>query len=283
VIATGPFQRAKIPEIAAAVPQSVHQTDAIQYKSPKTLPDGAVLVVGSGSSGCQIADELLRWGRRVYLSLGRHRYAPRRYRGRDVIWWLDALGRFDIPVDTFPDRKYPPPTVMTGAAGGYDLYPRRLGAEGAVLLGRVIGVDDGCIHLADDANPLLEQADKSCADFISAADTLASSLGFPSKSEGEPSPQSQEPIKSIQSLDLRDAGISSIVWAIGYEFDLDWVKLPVLDQSGEPVQTRGVTRCPGVYFLGLHWMHTFRSGLLSYVGQDAAFLADYIDRVGAIS
>jgi putative flavoprotein involved in K+ transport len=276
VIATGPFQRPKIPKIAAVAPESVFQTDPTQYKSPKSLPDGAVLVVGSGASGCQIADELLRSGSRVYLSLGRHRYAPRRYRGRDVIWWLDALGRFDVPVDSFPDRRYPPPIVITGFAGGYDLYPRRLGSEGAVLLGRVIGIDDGRIYLADDANPLLEHADNSCADFISAADNLGDSIGVPATDGDAPPPHPHPPVKPIQSLDLHDEGISSIVWATGYDFDFDWVKLPVLDPSGAPVQTRGITQCPGVYFLGLNWMHTFRSGLLSYVGQDAAFLADHI-------
>ena len=250
VIATGPFQRARIPDIAAEVPPSICQTDAIRYQSPKALPDGAVLVVGSGASGSQIADELLRSGRRVYLSLGRHRYAPRRYRGRDVIWWLDALGRFDVPVDTFPNRTYPPPTVMTGVDGGYDLYPRQIGCDGAILLGRVVGIADGRIFLADDANQLLDQADKSCTDFILAADALADSLGLPPTEGDVPPLQAQPPVRPILSLDLRDAGVTSIVWTTGYGLDFGWIKLPVLDALGLPLQNRGVTRHPGLYFLG---------------------------------
>jgi putative flavoprotein involved in K+ transport len=223
---------------------------------------------------------LLRSGRTVYLSLGRHRYTPRRYRGKDVIWWFSVLGRFDVPVDTFPNRKYPPPTVMTGVAGGYDLYPARMGAEGAILVGRVVGIADGRIFLADDANLLLDQADKSCSDFIAAADDFAERMELPAADRMAPPPHL--PVRPILSLDLNAAGITGIVWATGYYLDFDWVKLPIFDTSGQPLQDRGVTRCPGVYFLGLHWMYTFRSGLLSYVGQDAAFLADQIERTGKI-
>lgn len=277
VVATGPFQRARLPATASQISPSIFQTDAIRYKSPKSLPDGAVLVVGSGSSGSQIADELLRSGRRVYLSLGRHRYVPRRFRGRDIIWWFDALGRFDVPVDTFPNRNYPPPTVMTGVDGGYDLCPRRIGSDGAILLGRVVGMADGHIRLADDANQLLNQADMSCTEFILAAKALGDNMGLPPIDDEVPSLKAGPPVRSILSLDLKDVGVTSIIWTTGYSLDFGWIKLPVLDTHGQPLQNRGVTRYPGLYFLGLHWMHTFRSGLLSYVGQDAAFLAEHID------
>ena len=133
VLATGPFQRPSIPSYAMTVSQDIYQTDTSAYRNPSVLPPGAVLVVGTGNSGCQIADEIQRSGRDVYLSVGRHNRAPRRYRGRDIIWWYEELGRFDVNVDTFPGRRYPPTSIMTGVNGGYDLDPRRLGAEGVKL------------------------------------------------------------------------------------------------------------------------------------------------------
>lgn len=277
VIATGPFHLPAIPQFAAALPSSIVQSDPVRYKSPEQFPPGAVLVVGSGSSGTQVADELLRAGRSVFLSIGRHRYAPRRYRDRDVIWWLDALGRFDVTIDQFPDRKYPPPTVMTGVDGGYDLYPRLLLERGAVLLGRILSCADGVLSLAGDVNTVLSGADKSCREFIAAADLLAEQMGLGGESASwVPSPPKEVPI--IPQLDLSEAGVSTVVWATGYRSDYSWVHLPVFDGRGIPVQIRGITDCSGLYFLGLHWMHTFGSGLLSYVGRDAAHVVDHIAR-----
>lgn len=274
IIATGPFHQPAIPALAKVLPPSIFQVDATRYRSPEQLPAGAVLVVGSGSSGTQIADELLRAGRKVFLSVGRHRYAPRRYLGRDVIWWLIRLGRFDVPIDSFPGRNFPPPTVMTGVDGGYDLYPRALAEMGAVLLGRLRGYANGCLEIGDTVNAVLDAADQSCAEFIAAANGLAATLAMPLSDA--PLPRNSVPVAPIGSVDLQEADIGSVVWATGYRFNFNWVKLPVLDDAGAPVQQRGVTGCPGIYFLGLHWMHTFRSGLLSYVGQDAAFVADHL-------
>ena len=139
VVATGPFQRPLIPQPAHDIPPSVLQTDPTRYRCPAQLPDGAVLVVGSGASGCQIADELLHAGRRVYLSVSRHRRAPRRFRGRDVYWWLEKLGRFAQTIDSFPDRRWPPSTVITGVNGGYNVNVRQLAADGVAVVGRVAG------------------------------------------------------------------------------------------------------------------------------------------------
>lgn len=275
VIATGPFHDVRTPDFASSLPADIFQTDAVRYKSPERLPEGGVLVVGSGSSGTQIADELLDHGRKVYLSVGRHRFTPRRYRGKDVIWWLEKLGRFDVPIDQFPDRKYPPPTVMTGVDGGYDLWPRLLADKGAILLGRVLGCSGGTLAIADDLNRVLAAADQSCRDFLTAADALADSLGLDLAADPWlPAPSSDLP--EIASLRLAEAEITTILWATGYRYDYAWVDLPVFDAHGLPEQRRGVTDCPGVYFLGLHWMHNFRSGILSYVGLDASHLADCI-------
>jgi len=281
VIATGPFQRPLIPDYSAAVPSSVYQTDATRYRSPAELPPGAVLIVGTGNSGCQIADELLHSGRRVFLAVGRHSRAPRRYRGKDLIWWYESLGRFDVSVDTFPGRRYPPTSIMTGINGGYDLDPRRLGGAGVSLLGRVLDINDGTLALADDVEKLLAAADNSYATFIEAADRLAATPAMRSEVDQTEVPAPLPPLRvdNIRRLNLREENIRTIIWTNGFGYSFDWVTLPIFDDKGAPVQQRGVTACPGVYFLGLHWMHTFRSAILSFVGRDASYLADHIDRL----
>ena len=281
VIATGPFQRPVIPDYSRSVPSSVYQTDATHYRNPAELPPGAVLVVGAGNSGCQIADELLRSERRVFLAIGRHGRVPRRYRGKDIIWWYDALGRFDVNIDSFPDRKYPPTIIMTGVAGGYDLDPHRLGSAGVSLLGRVLDINDGILALAGDTEKLLAAAEQRYADFIEAADKLAATPAMRSEVAQieAPAPLPSLRVDDIRRLDLREENVGTILWAGGYGFSFDWVKLPIVDAKGAPVQQRGVTACSGVYFLGLHWMHTFRSAILPFVGRDASYLADHIDQL----
>ena len=281
VIATGPFQRSHIPELAAKLPVGLHQTDASHYRQPAQLPDGAVLVVGSGASGHQIADELLSQGRRVYLSLSRHRRVPRRYRGKDAFWWFEKTGRFNTAIDAFPGHIYPPSTVITGADGGYDINARRFAAKGGNLLGRLTGISDSTLHFGDDASHILDEADRAFADFITAADASVQQSWLDDGVEPAMAlpPIDQTPIDINSALHMRDANITSIVWFTGYRFDFNWVKVPVLSAGGAPVQTRGVTACPGIYFLGLHWMHTFKSGQLPFVGEDAAYVADHIDRL----
>ena len=279
VIATGPFQRARIPELARDLPPSVLQIDPTRYRSPEALPAGAVLVVGSGASGCQIADELLHAGRRVYLAVSRHRRAPRRFRGKDFYWWLEALGRFGQTIDSFPRRQYPPSTVVTGVNGGYDVNVRQLAADGVRVIGRVIGASGPTLAIQANANQVLDEADQAYTGFVTAARQFISDNGIEGQfDQGEPEEPIHLPgVEESDSLNLAMEGINTIIWATGYAYDFDWIKVPVFDGHGRPVQQRGVTPVPGLYFLGLHWMHTFRSGLFSGVGADAEFLADHMD------
>jgi putative flavoprotein involved in K+ transport len=279
VLATGPFQRPFIPRLARDVSPSVLQTDPTRYRNPEDLPEGAVLVVGSGASGCQIADELLQAGRRVFLSVSRHRRVPRRFRGKDVYWWLEQLGRFDQTIDTFPDRRWPPSTVITGVNGGYDVDVRRMAADGVLVVGRVVGATERTLALAANANAILDEADQAYASFLAAAHEfvtkakLQEELADESQADPPPLPAA---LAERDSLDLDQENITTILWATGYAYDYGWVKLPVFDDRGRPVQNRGVTRVPGLYFLGLHWMHTFKSGLCSGVGNDAEYLAEHM-------
>ena len=278
VVATGPFQRPLIPGLSRDVLPSVLQTDPTRYRCPAQLPDGAVLVVGGGASGCQIADELLRAGRRVYLSVSRHRRVPRRFRGKDVTWWLEKMGRFAQTIDSFPNRQWPPSVVVTGVNGGYDVNVRQLAVDGVAVVGRVTAASGGTVAIAANANQILDAADAACADFLAAAREFAAKGGQEELAEEESADPTGLPpaVDEVDSLDLARQNITTIIWATGYAYDFGWVMVPVFDEHGRPVQHRGTTQRPGMYFLGLHWMHTFKSGLFSGVGSDAEYLAEHM-------
>ena len=285
VVATGPFQRPRVPEMSQGVAPSVLQTDPTQYRRGEELPDGAVLVIGSGASGCQIGDELLRAGRTVFLSVSRHRRVPRRYRGKDVYWWLERMGRFAQPIDTFPGREWPPSTVVTGVSGGYDVDVRSMAAEGIRVLGRVIGRFG---RYADGRQGRKRRPRRSrCV-----VRRVPGGRQGVCKREPGVDPAEQEDVApaslplmvpEISSLDLRRERVSAIIWATGYEYDYSWLRLPVFDRRGRPLHQRGVSPVPGLYFLGLHWMHTFRSGLFSGVGADAEYLAEQIEQASGVA
>ncbi|UVC11589.1 NAD(P)-binding domain-containing protein [Rhizobium sp. TH2] len=279
VVATGPFQRPLVPGISSRLPARIAQIHAADYRNPETLPSGAVLVVGSGASGCQIAEELLSAGRTVYLSISRHRRVPRRYRGRDLFWWLTELGRFDVTIDSFPDRRPLPTALITGVNGGYDVDLRRFAANGGHVLGYLRGTDGEQLHFNGNAEQLLSEADSTYSDFVLAAENHVAARGLDLPPAEPPSSRHTRHIGSIEpvlNLDAAASGIKTVIWATGYEYDYRWIDMDLFDAQGAPKQQRGVTDCPGLYFLGLHWMHTLKSGLFFGVGEDAAFIAEHI-------
>ena len=275
VIATGPYQRALMPDLLRD--HAIFQLHASRYQNPQQLPDGAVLVVGAGASGAQIAEELSRAGRDVYLSVGRHTRLPRRYRGRDLMWWFDALGYLRrTPEERGPPRPYP---TISGAYGGHTIDLRRFAADGIVLLGRLQSVHQGTTHFAGDLAEQLAYGDAAYAEFLGFADEYVQQHGL----ELPPDPAAREKLpdpvcvsEPLQQLDLAAAGINSVIWATGYGVDFGWIDLPVLDGRGEPRHVSGVTEMPGLYFLGLPWMVTVNSSFLAGVGDDAAALAAHI-------
>jgi putative flavoprotein involved in K+ transport len=274
VVATGPYQRPLIPPMFGNEIGLV-QVHASGYRNPDQLPYGAVLVVGSGASGSQIAEELCRADRQVYLSVGRHTRLPRRYRGRDLVWWLSAMG-LDRDETRRSDRANP---VFTGAFGGNTVDFRRFAAEGITLLGRTQAVNDGVLSIAPDLSKRLAYGDGAYAYFLDLADThiRQQALDMPEDHlarEVFPDPLClTEPLRQI---DLRASGISSVVWATGYQFDFGWIDMPVLDPGSVPVHKQGITKVPGMYFLGLPWLSSLSSSFLSGVGDDAARLAEHI-------
>jgi putative flavoprotein involved in K+ transport len=276
VVATGPYQRAIIP---AALPEAIglYQVHASRYANPQQLPDGAVLVVGAGASGAQIAEELLRAGRRVYLSVGRHTRLPRRYRGHDLIWWLREMGIDRTPVEQRgPSRLLP---VISGAYGGHTIDFRRFADEGVTLLGRIAKAHDGVLEIASDLADSLAAGDATYAGFLDRADAHveAAKLNLPADAAARARrPDPPCVTAPLRHLELPAHGISAVIWATGYGVDFGWIDIPVFNPQGEPIHIRGISQVPGLYFLGLQWLARMNSSFLSGVGDDAAVLADDI-------
>jgi putative flavoprotein involved in K+ transport len=244
------------------------------------LPEGAVLVVGSGQSGAQIAEELHRSGRKVYLSVSRAGRAPRRYRGRDVMDWFRLFGLFDQTVDQLdsPSERFDAHPHISGRDGGKTINLRRLGREGVILLGKVDGAKDECIFLAPDLDQNLHAADSFAEQLCRMIDRRVAAMGIdaPQPAATETLSENWAPSEVLHELSLADAGISVVVWATGYSFDFSWIEAPVFDAFGYPIQQQGITACPGLYFAGLHWLHKFKSGLLYGVAEDAEHVARHI-------
>ncbi len=277
VVATGIFQNPRIPA-NVRVPSSVHRLHSSEYRNPKALPPGAVLVVGSGQSACQIAEELYQSGRKVYLSIGTTGRAPRRYRGKDITHWLDAIGFFDRTVDKLPSRRarFSGAPHVSGRDGGHNLNLHQFARDGVILLGRLQGSRDGKILLAPDLKEMLARGDKFEADLLKTIDGLIENNGVDAPQESVQQLRDGYGAPDITELDLKAEGITTILWASGFHFDYSMVKSPVFDQDGFPIQRGGVTDQPGLYFAGLPWMDAFKTGLLLGVGDNARSVATHI-------
>jgi putative flavoprotein involved in K+ transport len=281
VIATGQREKGVIPPFSSDVPNDIRQLHSSAYRNAGELPAGAVLVVGSGASGFQIAEDLHQNGRQVYVCMGRHRRLARRYRGHDYAWWAFKLGIFERRRAEVPAISQPF-ALLTGINGGYEADWRALASKGIVLLGRLRAVKEARLELAADLEDNLARGEEWLANFKRSVDDYVAKnkLDVPEQSTPPDSRASLDGSASapILELDLRAAGITSIIWATGFGNEYGWLKLPLLDERREPVHERGVTRFPGIYFLGLRWLYKQKSGFLSFGGpaEDAAYLAEQI-------
>lgn len=279
VIASGFFQQPKVLPISTGLPPGIVQIHSGSYRNPQQLPPGAVLVVGSGQSGCQIAEELYQSGRKVYLSIGASSgRAPRRYRGKDIMWWLVNMGFFERTVDKLPSpqAKFGGNPHASGKNGGHTLNLHQFVRDGVTLVGRIKGSAGAEVALAADVKDNLARIDKFEADLVKSVDDFIACSGLDAPEEDLPQLRDGYAFEPPERLDLTAAGVTSIVWAMGYTFDYSWIHLPVLDEDGYPQQQRGVTAYPGLYFVGLHWQHTAKSDLFLGIGEDAAFVAAHI-------
>jgi putative flavoprotein involved in K+ transport len=278
VAATGPYQQPRLPAWAQALSGELTQLHSSQYRRAHDLPAGGVLVVGAGPSGQQIAEDLLRGGRQVHLAVGSHRKVPRRYRGRDYYWWLELGGYYEKTIDDAPAamRAHPVAPVLTGYAGGHDLDLRELASHGLTLLGRAIDGSGVTVRLDDGLHTNLAAGDRAYQDFIDWVEARLFKFGglFDQAQQRATFP---EPPASPPSLDLAQAGISTIIWATGFDSTLaSWMKAPILDETGRPQHERGVTACPGLFLIGRGWLYRQRSAFIRGAQEDAQHLADKV-------
>jgi putative flavoprotein involved in K+ transport len=278
VIATGLYQEPKIPPFSADFPAGITQLHSDAYRNPQELPPGAVLVVGSAQSGAQIAEELHESGRKVFLATGCAGRTPRRYRGKDANWWHDKLGDYDKLVSELPSpkAKFAGKPIISGTRGGHTLNLHQFARDGVSLVGHLRGVRDGKIEFAPDLYENLSAADRSEADFVKRVDAYIARTGMAAPEETLPAFRDGFAQPILTELDLKASGITNVIWATGYSFDFSLVRLPVTDGDGFPIQTRGVTAFPGLFFVGLPWLHTAKSGLIYGLGEDARYIADRI-------
>ncbi len=277
VVATGPFGIPSVPAVAADFGPEVAQFHSSAYRNPAQLPPGATLVVGSGASGFQIVEDLLEADRRVYFSLGRHETRLRRYRGQDIAYWMAQTGQWERKLADNPAAFSAPRAALTGAGGGHDLSVRKIARDGATLLSRLQAVDGPALAIAPDLPATVREGDERTQRSLAMIDAYIAREGIAAPPH-EPTvwPDPPELLDPIRRLDLRDVGITSIIWATGFRYAFDWIHLPVIDREGNPIHVRGVTAEPGLSFLGLRWLYKFKSSFIHGVDEDAAYLAEQI-------
>lgn len=276
VAATGPFQTPVCPPIVPeqAGLQQLHSND---YRNPDQLAQGAVLVVGSGSSGSQIAQEILAAGRRVYLSVGPHGRPPRSYRGRDFCWWLGVLGKWDLA--TVDPATAHITIAVSGANGGQTVDFRNLANDGMTLVGMTQSYRDGVLYFAQDLAANIALGDAQYLALLEEADAYVArnGLDLPPEQQAHVIGSLPECVTNpLKELDLAEAGVRSIIWATGYKLDFSWLDVGAFLEDGRPAHQRGVSSEPGVYFLGLPWLSRRGSSFIWGVWHDAKYIADQI-------
>jgi putative flavoprotein involved in K+ transport len=248
------------------------------YRNAAGLADGAVFVVGSGQSGCQVAEDLHLSGRDVHLAVGNAGRIPRRYRGRDIFEWDLATGYMTMPVEQHPKGtaiRFKAHPHLSGRDGGRTIDLRQMALDGIRLHGKVLGVEGGCFRLSGDLEETLDGVDDVCRADMEGIDKFIDENDLDDPVE-EVVPANWQPEPEPALFDLADAGVSTVIYATGFHFDFGWIDLPVFDERGYPRYARGVTEMPGLYFCGLHWMQTQGSGLFFGVGEDAEYVVDHL-------
>jgi len=280
VVAVGGYHSVTLPRIAERLPRTIVQIHSSQYKNARSLPDGDVLVIGTGQSGCQIAEDLHIAGRRVHLCVGSAPRVARRYRGKDVVEWLDDLGYYDLPVHEHPLKegiRARSNHYVTGRDGGRDIDLRKSALEGMQLYGRLLDIDGNRLTFARDLKTNLDNADAVSESIKDTIDRHIERSGISAPLEARYVPV-WEPEREVTELDYVAANISTIVWSTGFASNFRWIELPAFDGKGYPTHERGVTSVAGLYFLGLPWLYTWGSGRFSGIARDAEYLSENISR-----
>ena len=274
VVATGGYQRAHRPLAAEQMPARLTQLLAEEYRNEGALPDGAVLVIGGGQTGCQMSEELHHAGRKVFLSCGRAPWAPRRMGGHDLVWWIVESGFWNRTPAQLPSpaaRLLSNP-LTTGHDGGHDLHYRTLNEMGVELLGRFLGAEDGIVRFGDDLAQSMQAGDDLSRVFMKWVGALCDQRGLEIPWEV---PEAAN-LRSLTELDLEREGVTTVIWTTGFRPDYGWVHADVCDDMGFPIQTDGRSNVPGLYFMGVHFQRKGQSAVLYGVGEDAEIVVDHI-------
>jgi putative flavoprotein involved in K+ transport len=278
VLAVSGYHVPNVPRMAERLDRSVTQLHSSQYRNSDQLPPGEILVIGSGQSGCQIAEDLHLAGRKVHLAVGSAPRCPRVYRGRDAVEWLDDLGQYDLPVDQHSLKEKVRKNAnhyLTGRDGGRDIDLRKFALEGMSLYGRLKDIQNGTLSFGDDLVKNLDNADQVYNGICRLIDDhiARNAIEAPAQPHYEPV---WRPSEVATELDPMNAGISTVIWTTGFKSDWSWINLPIFDGAGYPTHRRGITSMDGVYVLGLPWLYTWGSGRFVGVGRDAGHICERI-------
>ncbi|HEV2477722.1 MAG TPA: NAD(P)-binding domain-containing protein, partial [Candidatus Dormibacteraeota bacterium] len=271
VVASGGYQRPHMPANASQLPAGLDQILGEEYSCPDALEPGGVLIVGSGQTGCQLAEELHLSGRKVILACGRCPWAPRRFGGRDFVWWTVESGWWNRTAPT-PQARLIGNVLSTGHGGGHDLNLRTLHDMGVELVGHFVGGENGMVRMAGDLDQTLAASDEMASIFKKKVDDYCQSAGI---ANGWVMPPPVK-IAARTSIDLAAEGITTVIWTTGFRPDYGWVHFPVFDDMGFPVQVDGHSSVPGLYFMGVHFQRKAQSAVLYGVGEDAQLVAEHI-------
>jgi putative flavoprotein involved in K+ transport len=278
VIAVSGYHYPKIPRMAERLPDTILQLHSSAYKNPYSLPEGNVLVVGTGQSGCQIAEDIHIAGKQVYLCVGGAPRSPRLYRGKDVVEWLDQMGYYDLSINDHPQKETARTNTnhyLTGRDGGREIDLRKLALEGMVLQGRLKNITANTLEFHADLRQNLDRADEVSENIKLSIDRYIEKNQIQAPIEPRYKPL-WSPSTDPLTLDYQAANISTVIWSTGFQTDFGWINVPVFNGIGYPHHERGVTQIPGFYFIGLPWLYTWGSGRFSGIARDANYLADYL-------
>ncbi|WP_299958581.1 MSMEG_0569 family flavin-dependent oxidoreductase [uncultured Roseobacter sp.] len=278
VIATGGYDNPIVPPYADQLDPSILQMHSVDYRCPDQMPDGATLIVGTGQSGVQLMEDLHLEGRDVHLAVGPAPRSPRKYRGRDAIDWLYDMGHYEITIDKHPNPQHALTKTnhyMTGRDGGHEIDLRRFATQGVSLYGSVSGMNGAKIEFLPDLETNLDDADASYLGIRTAIDAFIEKNDIDAPQE-PPFEKLWRPEQEITEIDCEAAGITSILWAIGFRPDYDWIDVDAFDAQGRPQFTRGICKEDGFYFIGLGWLNTWGSGRFLGIDEDSRYLADAI-------
>jgi putative flavoprotein involved in K+ transport len=283
VIASGIQQTPKYPQIPSRMPTNIVQLHTADYRSATVLPPGAIVVVGSGQSGCQIAEDLLSAGRTVYLCTSKVGRVPRRYRGRDILEWWRAMKFLDVTIASLEDKsisRAPQPQASGLGRYGHTVSLQQLARQGVVILGHLQDVDAGTLFLSDEAATHVRFADEFSNIWKYRIDAYLEQAGItPPPIEDDPAdvPDTHaECVSPLRRLNLYEAKVSTVIWATGFTADFSWLRLPVIDAEGKPIHQRGISPVPGLYFIGFPWLNSRKSGIIYGIEEDAHYIADAI-------